>query len=277
MAEVLVKEHGLSIGRACKATRLSRTAWYRRPRSCMERDRGVIEVLNGLVARRPRWGFWKLYDRSRLDGHVINHKRLHRVYCALKLNLPRRTKRRLPTRLRQPLLAPLRLNEIWALDFMADTLYSSRAFRTFNVIDEGNREVLGIEVAHSIPSLRVIRVMEQLIELYGKPQALRLDNGSELTSIAFTEWCQEQGIELRFIQPGKPDQNAFIERFNKTYRNEVLDAYVFESIEQVRAITESWLREYNEERPHDSLGRVPPLTFMPRRATTGKSTLELCP
>ena len=107
---------------------------------------------------------------------MINHKRLHRVYCALKLNLPRRTKRRLPTRLRQPLLAPLRLNEIWALDFMSDTLYSRRTFRTFNVIDEGNREVLGIEVAHSIPSLRVIRVMEQLIELYGKPQALRLDN-----------------------------------------------------------------------------------------------------
>lgn len=140
-----------------------------------------------------RWGFWKLYDRSRLDGHVINHKRLHRVYCALKLNLPRRTKRRLPTRLRQPLLAPLRLTEIWALDFMADTLYSGRTFRTFNVIDEGNREVLGIEVAHSIPSLRVIRVMEQLIELYGKPAALRLDNGCELTSIAFTEgvWNKE--------------------------------------------------------------------------------------
>lgn len=137
--------------------------------------------------------------------------------------------------------------------------------------------MLGIEVAHSIPSLRVIRVMEQLTELYGKPQALRLDNGSELTSIAFTEWCQEQRIELRFIQPGKPDQNAFIEPFNKTYRDEVLDAYVFETIDQVRTITEDWLREYNEERPHDSLGRVPPLMFMPRRATAGKSTFGLCP
>jgi putative transposase len=243
----------------------------------MERDRGVIEVLNELAARRPRWGFWKLYDRSRLEGYVINHKRLHRVYCALKLNLPRRTKRRLPTRLRQPLLAPQRLNEIWALDFMTDTLYSGRAFRTFNVIDESNREGLGIEVAHSIPALRVIRVMEQLIEVYGKPLALRLDNGSELTSIAFTEWCGLQGIELRFIQPGKPDQNAFIERFNKSYRNEVLDAYVFESIGQVRMISEDWLHEYNEERPHDSLGRVPPLMFMSRQATAGKSTSGLCP
>ena len=242
----------------------------------MERDRPVIEVLNGLVTRRPRWGFWKLYDRSRLEGQRINHKRLHRVYRLMKLNLPRRTKRRLPTRLRQPLAAPNRLNEIWALDFMTDALYGGRAFRTLNVIDEGNREGLGIEIATSIPARRVIRVMEQLIVLYGKPQALRLDNGSELTSTAFTEWCAEQQIELRFIQPGKPDQNAYIERFNKTYRNEVLDAYVFDSLDQVRAITESWLPEYNQERPHDSLGRVPPLTFLPRPQPSAESTYELC-
>jgi putative transposase len=131
---VLVREHGLSIGRACRVARLSRTAWYRRPRSCMERDRAVIEVLNELVARRPRWGFWKLYDRLRPDGCGINHKRLHRVCCAMKLNLPRRTKRRLPTRIRQPLAAPSGLNQIWALDFMADALYGGRAFRTLNLI-----------------------------------------------------------------------------------------------------------------------------------------------
>jgi putative transposase len=224
----------------------------------MERDRPVIEVLNELVARRPRWGFWKLYDRSRLDGQCINHKRLHRVYCAMKLNLPRRTKRRLPTRIRQPLAAPEGLNQIWALDFMSDALYGGRAFRTLNILDEGNRQGLGIE-------------------MHGKPGALRVDNGPELTAIAFTEWCANRGIEIRFIQPGKPDQNAFIERFNKTYREEVLDAYVFESIEQVREVTETWLPEYNEERPHDSLGRVPPLTFMPRPIPARESTFKLCP
>ena len=124
-------------------------------------------------------------------------------------------------------------------------------------------------------TLTVIRVMEQLIEMYGKPRALRLDNGSELTSIAFTEWCGRQKIELHFIQPGKPDQNAFIERFNKTYRTEVLDAYLFDSLAQVRQITESWLQEYNQERPHDSLGCVPPLTFMPRKPDA-ESALQLC-
>ena len=135
--------------------------------------------------------------------------------------------------------------------------------------------MLGIEVAHSIPSLRVIRVMEQLIELYGKPLALRLDNGSELTSIAFTEWCCERGIELRFIQPGKPDQNAYIERFNRSYRTEVLNAHLFESIGELRALTDAWLRIYNRERPHDSLGRVPPLTFLPRPSSTGQSLFAL--
>jgi putative transposase len=232
---------------------------------------------SGVVEKKPRWGFWKCFDRLRLNGHGWNHKRVHRVYCALKLNLPRRAKRRLPTRLRQPLVAPDRLNEIWALDFMADSLYGRRAFRTLNVIDEGNREALGIEVATSIPARRVIRVLEQLIEMYGKPDAIRLDNGSELTSSAFTDWCEAQRIELRFIEPGSPDQNAFIERFNRTYREEVLDAYVFDSIEQVRDVTETWLPDYNEERPHDSLGRVPPLMFMPRRKQPAESSYKLCP
>lgn len=242
----------------------------------MERDAEVINVLNEIAGRKPRWGFWKLRDRLRLDGCGINHKRLHRVYCAMGLNLPRRTKRRLPTRPRRPLHVATTLNQVWAIDFMSDTLYGKRSFRTFNVIDEANREGLGIEVATSIPSARVIRVMEQLIELYGKPYALRMDNGAELTSDAFTEWCERRHIAMHFIQPGKPDQNAFIERFNKSYREEVLDAYLFDSLGQVRRITESWLYEYNQERPHESLGRVPPLTFMPRQNTADESTVPLC-
>jgi putative transposase len=112
-----------------------------------------------------------------------------------------------------------------------DTLYDGRRFRTLNVLDDGNRQALGIEVASSIPSARAVRVMDQLIELHGKPEALRLDNGSELTSHAFPDWARERGIALRFIKPGKPNQNAYIERFNKTYREEVLNAYLFESID----------------------------------------------
>jgi putative transposase len=205
----------------------------------------------------------------------VEHKRVHRVYCALRLNLPRRTKRRVPTRLRQPLLAPARLNDTWALDFMTDALYDGRVFRALTVIDEGNREALGIEIGMSIPSARVIRVLDDLIRLYGRPTRLRVDNGPELLAAAFVEWCTAQRIGLSYIQPGKPDQNAFIERFNRTYREEVLDAYLFDSLEQVRAITNTWLETYNTERPHDSLGQVPPLTFLPRPDMPAESTFAV--
>jgi putative transposase len=171
------------------------------------------------------------------------------------------------------LVAPARLNETWALDFMADALYDDRGFRTFNVLDEGNREALAIEVGTSIPSARVIRVLDDLIRLYGRPTRVRVDNGPELTADAFVDWCGAQRIAIGYIQPGKPDQNAFIERFNRSFRDEVLDAYLFDSLEQVREITDAWLEIYNTERPHDSLGQMPSLMFLPRPDTPTESTL----
>jgi putative transposase len=193
----------------------------------------------------------------------------------MKLNLPRRTKKRLPNRIVCPLAAPSAHNLIWAMDFMHDALYGGRKFRTFNVIDESNREALGIEVGTSIPSARVIRVLERMIDLYGQPQAIRMDNGPEFIAAGFEEWCQQRNIARLYIAPGKPDQNAFIERFNRTYRNEVLDQYVFESVEQVQLLTDEWLTVYNTERPHDSLGRVPPLTYLPRQKTIGESSYRV--
>ena len=160
MAEVLVKEHQLPVRRACQIVKLSRAAYYRRPQCATTRDAEVIEALNEIVAKRSRWGFWKCFGRLRLEGRPWNHKRVHRVYCAMRLNLPRRTKKRLPAR---------------------------------------------IEVGTSIPSARVIRVLERLIEIYGRPQALRLDNGPEFTAAGFGEGCQERGIALPYIEPGKPD------------------------------------------------------------------------
>src|SRR5262249_59863832 len=153
---VLVQEAGVPVRRACQVVRLSRAAYYRPPRSRLAWDADVVYALNDVVARHARWGFWKCFHRLRRAGHRWNHERVHRVYCALRLNLPRRTKRRVPVRLRQPLLAPARLNETWALDFMSDRLYDGRAFRVLTVIDEGNREALAIEVGTSIPSARVI-------------------------------------------------------------------------------------------------------------------------
>ncbi len=182
----------------------------------------------------------------------------------MKLNLPRRAKRRLPKRDRQPLFVVPTMNTVWALDFMRDTLYEGRVFRTLNVIDEANRGGLGIDIATSIPAVRVTAFVAQLIDMHGRPRAIRCDNGPELTSEAFTTWCKEQDIELRFIQPGKPDQNAYIERFNRTYREEVLSASLFDSLDEVREITAEWLDQYNEIRPHDALGSLPPARYRER-------------
>jgi putative transposase len=262
--EILTTEHALSVRRACRVAGLARAAWYDPPVDPAVRDAAVIDVLQGVVADHGRWGFWKCFDRMRLDGHPWNHKKVHRVYCALRLNLPRRVRRRVPPRVREALVAPTRLNEIWAVDFMPDALYGGRRFRTLNVLDEGNRQGLAIEVGTSIPATRVIRVLRQLLALYGRPDRLRLDNGPELISQALTEWCGQRGIGLLYIQPGKPVQNAFIERFNRTYREEVLNAYLFHSTQETQALSDAWLVDYNERRPHDALGRVPPLTYLPR-------------
>jgi putative transposase len=270
----MAEEKELGVARACQAARLSRAAYYRRGVDWVGRDQAVVEALNAVVAKRHRWGFWKCFDRLRLDGYGWNHKRVYRVYCAMKLNLPRRSKRRLPTRVRQPLGVRAAVNAIWSLDFMSDCLWGGRRFRTLNVLDEGVREGLAIEIDTSLPAKRVVRVLERLSDWRGTPRALRMDNGPELIAQELVNWCEDRGIEMRYIQPGKPDQNAFIERFNRTYREEVLNAYLFEDLAQVREISAEWLRTYNEERPHDALGSLPPALYR-ERLESKNSTSEL--
>jgi len=272
---LLVREHQMPVVRACRAMRLARAAWYRPPPDPLVRDRLVIDALLAQVAVSPRWGFWKLYDRLHNLGYPWNPKRVYRVYCALRLNRPRRTKRRVLRRPRVPLVAEPMLNRTWALDFMHDSLYDGRVFRTLNVLDQGNREALAIEVGTSLPSRRVIALLETLVAIHGAPTALRLDNGPEFIALRLADWAEQHGITLDFIQPGKPAQNAFIERFNQTYRAEVLDVNVFASLVDVRRITSDWLRRYNTERPHESLGGVPPLTFLPRPTSAWESTYAL--
>ena len=157
----MVEEHHLSRVRACKAVGLPRSALYKPTTDRAAKDAPVIQAINEVLEKRPRWGFWKCFDRLHQDGRGWNHKRVYRVYCAMKLNLQRKVRRRLITRERQPLLASNELNRVWALDFMRDTLYDGRPFRTLNVIDEGNREALRIECGTSIPSSRVVRVLNQ--------------------------------------------------------------------------------------------------------------------
>jgi putative transposase len=224
-------------------------------------DEPIAQELQQLAERQPRWGCAKLTDYLRNQGHIWNHKRIRRVYRAMALHLKRKPKKRLPTRAAQTLVVPEQANQTWSLDFMSDSLSNGRTFRTLNVIDDFNREALWIEVDTSLPAERVVRVLEQLLEWRGKPIRIRMDNGPELISQRLESWATEKHIDLLHIQPGKPAQNAYIERFNRTYREEVLDAYLFDDLEEVRHITERWLEDYNTIRPHEALKGFSPRQF----------------
>lgn len=250
---------------------LSRTAYYRFPQ--IRSDEDVINALNELIARHPRWGFWKCF-RALRRAHSWNHKKVYRVYCNLRLNQKHRAKKRLPKRIKQPLLTPIQPNQTWSADFMSDSLYARKRFRTFNVIDDFNRELLHIEIDTSITGRRLIRVFERLRYERGLPKTLRTDNGPEFLSGEFVAWAESVGMHIQYIQPGKPNQNAYIERFNKTYRTEVLNLYLFRNLTEVREITYWWKLTYNEERPHDALDGLTPLEFLSINAENSKIELS---
>lgn len=256
---MLVQEK-LSVRRACKLVSLPRSVlmYQKKPKD----DSSLIEALHELVDKHPTIGFWKCYYRLRRKGYSCNHKRLYRVYTMLKLNVRRRAKRRLPQRIKQPLLVPQVINQGWSMDFMCDSLVDGRRFRLLNIIDDYNRESLAIEIDTSLPALRVIRTLEQLIERRTKPQVIRVDNGPEFISDRLQQWCDDKQIRLQFIQPGKPMQNGFVERNNGSLRKELLDAYLFYSLPEVRQMAQEWQQDYNYQRPHESLGNVPPIEFI---------------
>lgn len=197
-----------------------------------------------------------------MKGFGWNHKRVYRIYWELELNLRIKPKRRIHRDYPSELDVPIAPNQVWSMDFMSDQLASGKTFRTFYVMDDYNREGLGIEVDTSLPSARVVRALEQIIEWRGKPAALRCDNGPEYLSQTLVGWANEHRITLLYIQPGKPTQNAYIERFNRTVRHEWLDMHQFNSIAHAQLLATQWLWQYNNERPNTAIGGVPPRQLM---------------
>ena len=254
----------MSATRACAALRLSRTVFVYKPSP--RDDMPVISTLLELVETYPRYGFGKYFALLRRAGHGWNHKRVYRIYRELGLHMRRKGKRRLPSRNPVQIETQFAANKCWSIDFMNDSLMSGQRFRTFNVLDDFSREALAIEIDTNLPAARVVRVLDRIAAWRGYPTKMRMDNGPELVSIRLADWAEQHGVALEFIQPGKPTQNSYIERFNRTFRDEVLNFYVFCRLSEVREITNKWIAEYNELRPHESLGNLTPEEFVCKHA-----------
>lgn len=258
MARWAIEHKTASIRLACEVFGLSQTCYrYQAKRSA--EDDAIADWLVRLTANQRNWGFGLCYLYLRnVKGFGWNHKRVYRIYRELEWNLRIKPKKRLAREKPEPLAVPVAINAVWSMDFMHDQLCDGRSIRLFNVIDDFNREGLGIEVDFSLPSERVIRSLERIIEWRGKPQAIRCDNGPEYISGALLAWTDRHGIGLEFIQPGKPQQNAYIERYNRTVRYDWLAHYAFESIDEVQDFATRWLWTYNHERPNMALGGITP-------------------
>ena len=227
----------------------------------------IQALLKELPARYPRYGFKKPFHLIRNQGHLFNHKlfnhkRIYRNYCELNLNLKKKPKKRLAPRTVRSLTQTERANTCWSLDYMSNALMTGKRFRTANVIDDYNREWLGNNVSFSLPSRRITQWLDNIAKARRYPKSIRVDNAPENISRHFEEWAKTNGIEIQYIQPRKPAENGYIERFDRTYREAILDPYLFKSIKQVQNLTDEWLHHYNEERPHEALKN-----FAPRKLT----------
>jgi putative transposase len=182
----------------------------------------------------------------------------------MNLKLRRKRKKRLPARVKEPLSQPIGMNHTWSMDFMSDSLNYGRRFRVLNVIDDYNREALVIEPDFSLPAERVITALNEAILWRGKPREIRVDNGPEFISKALQKWADENEIKLKHIEPGSPTQNAYIERFNRFFREDILDAYMFNDLTEVRQLAWDWMIDYNQNHPHKSLGGISPIDYEKR-------------
>jgi putative transposase len=216
--------------------------------------------LINLTDEHSDWGFGQcfLYLRN-VEGYGWNHKRVYRIYCELALNLRIKPRRRLKRNAPEPLKEPIKSNQVWSIDFMHDQLSDGRSYRLLNIIDDYRREGLAIEAGFPLPSIRVIRCLNQLLEWREKPLVLRCDNGPEFISHEFTQWAKKHEIRIDYIQPGKPQQNAYIERHNRTIRYSWVSKHLFDSLEEVQDYATQWLWFYNYQRPHKANGGKPPL------------------
>lgn len=249
-----------SLRRACRVIGLS-TATWRYQRKITATNLAVLERLQAHAAVRARFGYRRLHILLEREGLVVNHKRVHRIYRAAGLQVRRRRRKRLTRADRVPLPAPSQRLERWSMDFTTDTLADGRGFRTLNIVDDYTRECVAIEVDRSLPGLRVARVLDRLHATIGLPSSIVVDNGPEFAGRTLDAWAYARAVTLRFIRPGKPIENAYVESFNGKFRDECLNEHWFVSVADAKATIEAWRVDYNTVRPHSSLADRTPDQF----------------
>jgi putative transposase len=256
----LEREFKFSERRACGVLGQARSSCRYVPRRTTVQ--ALLDDLLGLAVKRPRFGYRRLHLMLRRQGWRVNHKRVYRIYRAEGLAVRRRKRKRLAAWLRVKLLVPTRANERWSMDFVHDTLATGRKFRVLNIVDDLTREALAIEVDTSLGGARVVRVLDRLVALRGLPSVVVCDNGPEFTGRALDEWAYRMGVKLHFIRPGKPTENAYVESFNGKFRDECLNEHWFLDLGDARIKIENWRVDYNEVRPHSSLGDLTPKEYL---------------
>jgi putative transposase len=259
MVADMMATHVLSERRGCGLVEITRRS-FRRPTS-PDRNVELRMRLQALAEKRRRWGCPRFFRMLRRDGLSVNHKRVERIYRQEGLSLRRRQKRKRPSHLRVARPLPTGINQIWAMDFIHDSLWSGRRYRALAVIDQWSRESLAIEVDVSLTGERVKRVLERLRASRGLSEVILTDNGPEFTGHVLDQWADDNKVRQQFIEPAKPIQNAFIESFNSRLREECLNQHAFLSLDDARRKIEAWRNDYNEVRPHSSLGHLTPQEF----------------
>ena len=250
------ESYAVSLRRACGLMQISMSSFYYKPKP--PNDETLRAALKEAATKRRRWEYRMLTMKLRREGFTDNHKRIYRVYREEGLQVPMRRKRKAALWRGEKPEASGHRNDRWSMDFMSDQLADGRRIRTLNIVDDHTRECLAIEVGSSLGGHRVCRVLDRLVAERGHPNRIITDNGPEFTSKVLDRWAYEHCVELQFIQPGKPVQNAFVESFNGTMRNECLNEHWFLDLKDAKDLIEAWRIDYNTERPHSSLdGRTP--------------------
>jgi putative transposase len=255
----LFKSRGHSERRACALAGLHRTTC--RYKAKRVDDEMLVGRLRELASERPRFGYRRLHALLRREGRDVNRKAVYRIYRAAGLAVRRRTRRKLRVSRPMPSIACVRVNQRWSMDFVSDVLADGRQLRTLNVVDAFTRECHAIEVDTSLPSARVVGVLDRLVWRHGLPESLRVDNGPEFISMAMHDWAMRHGVTLDFIQPGKPTQNGHVESFNGRFRDECLAQDRFPTLPRARFEIEGWRIDYNTKRPHSALRYMTPKAF----------------